>query len=342
MRQDNRSKTLPSSRGRRSNPGGELRRPAASKNRKPRQQRLLAFGEEVVAPVEQRAQGLVAWKGRAASPDEQEEAVVQAAREPLRRHHPQLRNGKLDRHRDAVETLADVRDRRGVRVAQGEAVDGRGGALDEQADRAVAEGFRGGDALRAAAGTSGSGPDRCSPRRCPEARGSSRGAGARGTRARAPPRAAPPLPRGALAQFSRMRSAFFWRRYPAALSVAERAALHGHPDRAADRLWRRRSGSSSGASSAIQTPSGYSSRKRGPDLDREARHAGAAGADQRHDAVLREPRPDLRHVPLARHERGHGPRAGCGPWRRASAASGSAPSGPARRADRPAPPRPDP
>jgi hypothetical protein len=76
----------------------------------------------------------VAWKGRAASPDEQEEAVVQAAREPLRRHHPQLRNGKLDGHRDAVEMLADVRDRRGVGVAQGEAVDGRGGALDEQAD----------------------------------------------------------------------------------------------------------------------------------------------------------------------------------------------------------------
>src|SRR5215217_6856349 len=104
-----------------SNPGGGPRRPAAGKNRKPPQQRLLAFGQEVVAPVEQRPQGLVAWKGRAASPDEQEEAVVQAAREPLRRHHPQLRNGKLDRHRDAVEMLADVRDRRGVGVAQGEA-----------------------------------------------------------------------------------------------------------------------------------------------------------------------------------------------------------------------------
>src|SRR5215218_10785365 len=64
-----------------SNPGGGLRRPAAGKNRKPPQQRLLAFGEEVVAPVEQRPQGRV--EGRAASPDEQEEAVVQAAREPL-------------------------------------------------------------------------------------------------------------------------------------------------------------------------------------------------------------------------------------------------------------------
>src|SRR5215203_1270927 len=151
MRQDNRSKTLPSSTAPpEANPGGGLRRPAAGKDRKPPQQRLLAFGEEVVAPVEQRPQGLVAWKGRAASPDEQEEAIVQAAREPLRRHHPQLRNGKLDRHRDAVEMLADVGDRRGIGVAQGEAVDGRGDALDEQANRAVAEGFRGGDALRAA------------------------------------------------------------------------------------------------------------------------------------------------------------------------------------------------
>src|SRR5215204_3610164 len=81
MRQDNRSKTLPSSTGPpEATQAADFRRPAAGKNRKSPQQRLLAFGEEVVAPVEQRPQGLVAWKGRAASPDEQEEAIVQSAR----------------------------------------------------------------------------------------------------------------------------------------------------------------------------------------------------------------------------------------------------------------------
>ena len=75
---------------------------------------------------------------------------MQARREPLRRHHPQLGNGELDRHRDAVEMLADVRDRGGIGIGQREAVDRGGGALDEQPDGAVIERLRGRDAFGAA------------------------------------------------------------------------------------------------------------------------------------------------------------------------------------------------
>src|SRR5829696_1645822 len=108
-------------------------------------------------------------------------------------------------------------------------------------------------------------------------------------------------------QLSRMRSAFFWRRYPAALSVAERLPCTGTPI-VLQTVSATSSGSSSGASSAIQTPSGYSSRSAAPTSIARRVLPEPPEPTSVTMRVLREPRSDLRHVSLARHERGHGPR----------------------------------
>ena len=62
-----------------------LQRPAARKDRQPPQQGALGFGEQVVTPVHQRAQGLLARQGRATAAGQQAEGIGQAARRSDRR-----------------------------------------------------------------------------------------------------------------------------------------------------------------------------------------------------------------------------------------------------------------
>ena len=93
---------------------GRLQRPAAGEHRQPPQQRPLRLGEQVVAPVDQRPQRLLAGQRRAAAAGQQPEAVVQPRRDLLHRQRLHPRRRQLDRQRDAVQPLADLRHGRRV------------------------------------------------------------------------------------------------------------------------------------------------------------------------------------------------------------------------------------
>ncbi len=72
--------------------------------------------EQVVAPVDQRAQRLLARQRGAVAAGQQAEAIVQARRDALDRQRAHARGGELERERNAVQPPADVGDR-GARSA---------------------------------------------------------------------------------------------------------------------------------------------------------------------------------------------------------------------------------
>ena len=78
------------------------------------------FGQQVVAPVDQRAQRLLARQRGAAAAGQQPEAVVQPRGDLLRRKHLDARGRQLDRQRDAVQPVADLRDGGRIGVRQRE------------------------------------------------------------------------------------------------------------------------------------------------------------------------------------------------------------------------------
>ena len=99
---------------------GGLQGEAAGEDGQAAQQRLLRLGEQVVAPVDGAAQGLLAGQRRPAAAGQQAEAVVQAGGDLLHREGPDPRGGQLDRQRDAVQPGADLPDQRRVPLGQRE------------------------------------------------------------------------------------------------------------------------------------------------------------------------------------------------------------------------------
>ena len=94
---------------------GGSRRPARPRRRcrppaKTASRRPAPFGvvEQVPAPVDHRAQRLVAGQRRTAAAGEQPEPVVEAGRDLLERQGPQPGGGQLDRQRHPVEPAADL------------------------------------------------------------------------------------------------------------------------------------------------------------------------------------------------------------------------------------------
>ena len=79
------------------------------------QQRLLAAGQQIVAPVDGRAQRLLARQGRPASPGEQGEPVGQPIEDLLSGEDAGPNGGELDRQRQPVEPAAQLGDGRLVR-----------------------------------------------------------------------------------------------------------------------------------------------------------------------------------------------------------------------------------
>ena len=80
---------------------------AAGEDRQARQHHALGFGQELVAPVERRSQGLMPRHCRAMAAGEERETVVEPGRDAL---YPKGRGAprrKLDRQRDAVEAATD-------------------------------------------------------------------------------------------------------------------------------------------------------------------------------------------------------------------------------------------
>src|SRR6202041_1840991 len=82
----------------------------AGEDPQPPQDHTLRVGQQFVAPIERRPQGLVPRQGRALSPDQQAKAIVEAGGKPLDTEGGDRCRRQLDRQRDAVKTPADRRD----------------------------------------------------------------------------------------------------------------------------------------------------------------------------------------------------------------------------------------
>ena len=89
---------------------GRLERAAATEDGKPPKQRLLVVGEEVVAPLDRRAQGVLARLDIAAAL-EQVEALPEPFEDLRHREDARARCGQLERERQLVEAAAQLADR---------------------------------------------------------------------------------------------------------------------------------------------------------------------------------------------------------------------------------------
>ena len=116
---------------------GRVEREATGEHRKTREQASLGIGQQLVAPVDRRAERLLARDSGARTTGEEPEAVIEAVEDLLRAQHASARGRELDRERDAVEPVADPRDRRGRRVVEVEVRPDLAGALDEELHRLV-------------------------------------------------------------------------------------------------------------------------------------------------------------------------------------------------------------
>ena len=110
-----------------------------------RSEHVLGLVEQVPAPVDHRAQRLVARQRRTAAAGEQPEPVVQAAGDLRRGHRAQAGGGQLDRQRHAVEPAADGEHRAEVGL-DGEAGPHGGAPVGQQAYGRIVEHFLDGDA----------------------------------------------------------------------------------------------------------------------------------------------------------------------------------------------------
>ena len=121
-------------------PADRLRRlevEAAGEHRQAVEQPLGVLVEDVVAPGDRGAQGLLARRQVARAGGQQVELVLEPAEDRLGRQELDPRGGQLDRQRHAVEPGADGRHGGRVLVGHGEARPDRHRALDEQAHGGV-------------------------------------------------------------------------------------------------------------------------------------------------------------------------------------------------------------
>jgi hypothetical protein len=112
---------------------GGVQREAPREDRQPIEEDPLLVGQEVVAPVDRRLQGLLAGQRGAAAPRQHPEPVLEAGEELLHRQHPDAGRGQLEGQRDAVQPHAHLRDGGGVPGGQAEPGERRPGPVGEQA-----------------------------------------------------------------------------------------------------------------------------------------------------------------------------------------------------------------
>jgi hypothetical protein len=89
---------------------GCLERAAAGENRQTREQLLLVVRQELVAPLDRRAQRPLALRQVTRARGEELEAVPEPLEDLPRRQHLHTRRGELERQRQPVETARDVAD----------------------------------------------------------------------------------------------------------------------------------------------------------------------------------------------------------------------------------------
>src|SRR5260370_42246212 len=110
-------------------------RPTAAKDGEPTQQLALRFRQELVAPVERRAQRLVTRRCVSTTAHQKSETIVQTGRELLGAQELQPCGCQFNSEWDAVELTADLRDKRHIRVREAKVGCGRARAVDEKTDR---------------------------------------------------------------------------------------------------------------------------------------------------------------------------------------------------------------
>ena len=111
---------------------GRVEREAAGECCQPREHGLLGGIEQVVAPVDQRAQRLLSRQARPGAAREELEAVVQTLGDRFDRQRAHASGGELQRERNAVEAPADLDQRVRVLRGHGEPRLHGLGAIDEQ------------------------------------------------------------------------------------------------------------------------------------------------------------------------------------------------------------------
>ncbi len=116
--------------------GGDHRR-APGEDGEPAEERALVFVEEVVAPVDQRAQRLVPRQRGARASGEKPQSLVEAPADFLDGHRAHACRSEFDRERDAVELRADRRERRRVVRGHREVRNARLSPFDEEPRRVV-------------------------------------------------------------------------------------------------------------------------------------------------------------------------------------------------------------
>ena len=110
--------------------GGQCPSPCELRESAP--QHALGFAQQLVAPVDERAQRLVAQQRRASAARQQREAIVQTFGHLLHAHCPNARCRQFQRQRNAVELMTDLRYGSGVLGGEPEGRRYGLGAFDEQ------------------------------------------------------------------------------------------------------------------------------------------------------------------------------------------------------------------
>ncbi|CAN5583583.1 hypothetical protein BH24CHL9_BH24CHL9_03660 [soil metagenome] len=129
---------------RRTADGLDLRERRASRDdREPLEQASVRRVQQVVAPGDGAAQGLLAGRPVPWAAREHGKGVVEPGPERLHGEHPQACCGQLDGQGQTVKTGDDVGDGRCVGIVHCEVRAHREGTLDEEADRLEAHGRRG-------------------------------------------------------------------------------------------------------------------------------------------------------------------------------------------------------
>ena len=116
---------------------GRIETEASGEDAQACEHRLLLRVEQVEAPVERRAQRLLALGPVARAAAEELEPLPEAREQRLRRQQLDAGRGELDRERQPVEPHAELRDRRRVLVRHGEARRDGPRALEEERHRLV-------------------------------------------------------------------------------------------------------------------------------------------------------------------------------------------------------------
>ena len=105
------------------------------KDGEPAEQGLLRLRKQPVAPADHAGERALAFGEHLRSPAQQRESIGETVGDLPRRERPQPRGRKLEREREAVEALTQLRDRTECLVVQLEVAPHSSGPLDEEAHR---------------------------------------------------------------------------------------------------------------------------------------------------------------------------------------------------------------